>query len=71
MLYGNNYKDNMKNVDEVSRMYLAATKATCHLVEKAWYINFHDQHISKFGSDHSRSIEILKMDSICYPESQR
>ncbi|WP_417905008.1 hypothetical protein [Candidatus Tisiphia endosymbiont of Micropterix aruncella] len=61
----------MKNVDEVSLMYLAAAKATCHLAEKAWYIKFHDQHISKFGADHPRSVEILKMDSICYPESQR
>lgn len=71
MLYWNNYKDNLRNVDEVSRMYLAAAKASCHLSEKAWYIKFHDQHISKFGADHPRSVEILKMDSVCYPESQR
>ncbi|WP_375330742.1 tetratricopeptide repeat protein [Candidatus Tisiphia endosymbiont of Oplodontha viridula] len=71
MLYWNNYKDNVKNVDEVSRMYLAAAKATCHLAEKSWYIKFHDQHINKFGLDHPKSVEILKMDSTCYPKSQR
>lgn len=71
MLYWNNYKDNLRNVDEVSRMYLAAARASCHLSEKAWYIKFHDQHIRKFGADHPRSVEILKMDSVCYPESQR
>ncbi|OZG31476.1 tetratricopeptide repeat protein [Rickettsia endosymbiont of Culicoides newsteadi] len=70
-LYWNNYQENMGNVDEISIMYLNAAKASCHLTEKAWYIKFHDQHVKKFGSTHPRSIEILKMDSICYPASQR
>ncbi len=70
-LYWNNYRENMGNVDEVSSMYLSAAKASCHLAEKSWYIKFHDQHMKKFGSKHPRSIEILKMDSICYSVSQR
>ncbi len=69
--YWNNYRENMGNVDEVSSMYLSAAKATCNLTEKAWYVKFHDQHIKQFGSDHPRSIEILNMDAICYPEAQR
>lgn len=69
LLYWNNYKDNIGNIDEVSRLYLSAVKCCCHLDNKKMYIRFHDQHIRYFGSTHPRSIEILKMDSVCNPKS--
>ncbi|WP_375331683.1 tetratricopeptide repeat protein [Candidatus Tisiphia endosymbiont of Temnostethus pusillus] len=59
VLYYNNYRDNMKNVDEVSYLYWAAAKATCNLPNKFWYIKFSTQLIEKFGENHFRSIDIL------------
>ncbi|WP_342278545.1 hypothetical protein [Candidatus Tisiphia endosymbiont of Myopa tessellatipennis] len=59
VLYYNNYRDNMKNVDEVSYLYWAAAKATCNLPNKFWYIKFSTQLIEKFGENHFRSIDLL------------
>ncbi|WP_341751193.1 tetratricopeptide repeat protein [Candidatus Tisiphia endosymbiont of Piscicola geometra] len=59
VLYYNNYRDNMKNIDEVSYLYWAAAKATCNLPNKFWYIKFSTQLIEKFGENHFRSIELL------------
>ncbi|WP_367364160.1 tetratricopeptide repeat protein [Candidatus Tisiphia endosymbiont of Nedyus quadrimaculatus] len=59
VLYYNNYRDNMKNVDEVSYLYWAAAKATCNIPNKFWYIKFSTQLIEKFGENHFRSIDIL------------
>ncbi|HJD59287.1 MAG TPA: tetratricopeptide repeat protein [Rickettsia endosymbiont of Omalisus fontisbellaquei] len=61
IIYYNNYHENMKNVDEISKMYLAATKAACKLPNKHWYSKFHNQHMEKFGQEHPRSIEILNL----------
>lgn len=69
LLYWNNYKDNISNIDEVSRLYLSAVKCGCNLENKGMYKRFHDQHIRYFGSKHPRSIEILKMDSVCNPKT--
>lgn len=68
LLYWNNYQDNIKNIDEVSRLYLAAVKCGCNIENKAMYKRFHDQHLRYFGSEHPRSIEILKMDQTCIPK---
>ncbi|HJD59288.1 MAG TPA: tetratricopeptide repeat protein [Rickettsia endosymbiont of Omalisus fontisbellaquei] len=61
VIYYNNYRGNMKNIDEISYMYLSATKAACKLPNKHWYSKFHNQHMEKFGAEHPRSIEILKL----------
>ncbi|ODA37410.1 hypothetical protein A8V33_01405 [Rickettsia sp. wb] len=68
LLYWNNYQDNIKNIDEVSRLYLAAVKCGCNMENKSMYKRFHDQHLRYFGSEHPRSIEILKMDQVCIPK---
>lgn len=60
-IYWNNYRENMKNVDAISIMYLNAAKASCHVPLKSFYKNFRDHHIEKFGEQHPRSIEILKL----------
>ncbi|MGI4752995.1 MAG: hypothetical protein ACRYE8_04660 [Janthinobacterium lividum] len=60
-IYWNNYKENMKNVDEINNMYLNAAKASCYVPLKSFYKNFRDHHIKKFGEQHPRSIEILKL----------
>ncbi|WP_341754357.1 hypothetical protein [Candidatus Tisiphia endosymbiont of Dioctria rufipes] len=59
VLYYNNYRDNMKNVDGVSYLYWAAAKATCNLPNKFWYTKFSTQLIEKFGENHFRSIDLL------------
>ncbi|WP_367363994.1 tetratricopeptide repeat protein [Candidatus Tisiphia endosymbiont of Nedyus quadrimaculatus] len=59
VLYYNNYRDNMKNVDGVSYLYWAAAKATCNLPNKFWYTKFSTQLIEKFGETHFRSIDLL------------
>ncbi|WP_342270029.1 tetratricopeptide repeat protein [Rickettsia endosymbiont of Orchestes rusci] len=72
-IYWNNYRDNMKNVDEISIMYLAAAKASCGvpkdsaIPQKFWYKKFRNHHIEKFGGDHPRSREILNLK--CYSPS--
>lgn len=60
-IYWNNYRENMKNVDEISIMYLAAVNASCQVPQKSLYKNFRNHHIEKFGSEHPRSIEILNL----------
>ncbi|MCC8467291.1 MAG: hypothetical protein LN589_00795 [Rickettsia endosymbiont of Eriopis connexa] len=63
-IYWNNYKENMKNVYEISNMYFAAVKASCTLPKKFWYEKFRNNQIEKFGVDHPNSIKILKLK--CY-----
>ncbi|WP_341788350.1 MULTISPECIES: tetratricopeptide repeat protein [unclassified Rickettsia] len=60
-IYWNNYGENMKNVDEISIMYLNAAKASCHVPLRSFYKNFRDHQIKKFGEQHPKSIEILKL----------
>ncbi|ODA38691.1 tetratricopeptide repeat protein, partial [Rickettsia sp. wq] len=60
-IYWNNYRENMKNIEKISIMYLNAAKASCHVPLKSFYKNFRDHHIEKFGEQHPRSIEILKL----------
>lgn len=60
-IYWNNYKENMKNVYEISNMYLAAAKASCALPKKFWYKKFRNNQIEKFGADHPNSIKILNL----------
>ncbi|KJW03397.1 hypothetical protein REIP_1430 [Rickettsia endosymbiont of Ixodes pacificus] len=60
-IYWNNYKENMKNVYEISNMYLAAAKASCTLPKKFWYEKFRNNQIEKFGADHPNSIKILNL----------
>ncbi|WP_341790510.1 hypothetical protein [Rickettsia endosymbiont of Polydrusus tereticollis] len=66
-IYWNNYRENMKNVDEISIMYLDAVKASCgvpkdsDIPQKFWHKKFRNHHIEKFGGDHPRSIEILNL----------
>ncbi|MCC8378093.1 MAG: tetratricopeptide repeat protein [Rickettsia endosymbiont of Graphium doson] len=60
-IYWNNYRKNMKNIEKISIMYLNAAKASCHVPLKSFYKNFRDHHIEKFGEQHPRSIEILKL----------
>jgi len=60
-IYWNNYRENMKNVDAISIMYLNAVKASCHVSQKSFYKNFRNHHIEKFGDKHPRSIEILNL----------
>ncbi|HJD67246.1 MAG TPA: tetratricopeptide repeat protein [Rickettsia endosymbiont of Bembidion lapponicum] len=60
-IYWNNYRENMKNVDEISIMYLNAAKASCHVPLRSFYKNFRDHQIKKFGEQHPKSIEILKL----------
>jgi len=42
-------------------LYLAATKASCHLPIKFWYKKFGNHHLEEFGDKHPRSIEILNL----------
>lgn len=44
-IYWNNYKENMKNVYEISNMYFAAAKASCTLPKKFWYEKFRNNQI--------------------------
>ncbi|MCC8376988.1 MAG: tetratricopeptide repeat protein [Rickettsia endosymbiont of Graphium doson] len=60
-IYWNNYRENMKNVDEISIMYLNAAKASCNVPLRSFYKNFRDHQIKKFGEQHPKSIEILKL----------
>ncbi|WP_395477104.1 tetratricopeptide repeat protein [Rickettsia endosymbiont of Pantilius tunicatus] len=55
-IYWNNYRENMKNIEKISIMYLNAAKASCHIPLKSFYKNFRDHHIEKFGEQHPRSI---------------
>ncbi len=58
---GNAFASINKNEDAISIMYLNAAKASCHVPLKSFYKNFRDHHIEKFGEQHPRSIEILKL----------
>ncbi|HJD62719.1 MAG TPA: hypothetical protein LFW14_04025 [Rickettsia endosymbiont of Degeeriella rufa] len=60
-IYWNNYRENMKSVDERSIMYLNSAKASCHVPLRSFYKNFRDHQIKKFGEKHPKSIEILKL----------
>ena len=60
-IYWNNYKENMKNVYEISNMYFAAAKASCTLPKKFWYEKFRNNQIEQFGVDHPNSIKILNL----------
>ncbi|MEY4463718.1 MAG: hypothetical protein RLZZ81_689 [Pseudomonadota bacterium] len=60
-IYWNNYKENMKNIYEISNMYFDAAKASCTLPKKFWYEKFRNNQIEKFGADHPNSIKILNL----------
>lgn len=60
-IYWNNYKENMKNVYEISNMSFAAAKASCTLPKKFWYEKFRNNQIEQFGADHPNSIKILNL----------
>ncbi|MGX6960977.1 MAG: hypothetical protein ACIPMY_07295 [Rickettsia endosymbiont of Pentastiridius leporinus] len=63
-IYWNNYKENIKNISEVSSMYLAAAKASCRVSSKTWYKKFCDNCIERFGKENPKTIEILKLNCL-------
>lgn len=61
IIYYNKYRENIKYSNEVSYLYLAACRVSCHLQDKFWFKKFRKQHLNKFGLSHPRSLEIEQM----------
>ncbi|NRB10842.1 MAG: hypothetical protein HRU35_04420 [Rickettsiaceae bacterium] len=61
VIYYNKYKQNITNLDEVSFLYTKTTFAA-HSIKDIYSFNkFKKKHIDKFGVNHFRSKEILKL----------
>ena len=59
-IFYNNYRDNIRNLDKMSYLYLKASLATCNLPDSFWYTKFSTSLIEKFGATHFRSLELLQ-----------
>lgn len=58
-IYFNRYRDNFKNMDDVSYNLAQAARAAYQLKDNKSYKIFRDNLLQKFGTDHFRSREII------------
>jgi len=58
-IFYNRYRNNMKNMDNISDLYLKGALAACNLSDDFWYAKFSNQLIEKFGENHFRTKELL------------
>lgn len=60
-IYYNKYKKRISSLNEVSVLYLKATLAAYGIGDKYSFNKFKKRHVDKFGVNHFRSKEILKL----------
>lgn len=60
-IYYNKYKKRISSLNEVSVLYLKAALAAYSIGDKYSFNKFKKRHIDKFGVDHTRSKEIIKL----------
>jgi tetratricopeptide (TPR) repeat protein len=59
VIYYNKYKNNMKNIDDISYMYYNAALAGKNMkTNSIWFTQFHNKHLKYFGQNHQRSKEL-------------
>ena len=57
-IFYNNYKSNMKNIDDLSCLYYYAAINCKRMGNEFWFKKFRDQHFKYFGMTHRRSMEL-------------
>jgi tetratricopeptide (TPR) repeat protein len=60
-IFFNCFGENIKFIDEVSDLYLAACNAACLIKDKLNFHKFYNNLITKFGENHFRTKEALKL----------
>ncbi len=61
IIFNNVYGQNVKNMDEVSYLYLHAAKTASKLKDQELLKQFKDKQLQQFGEDHPRTTEIMKL----------
>ena len=63
-IYYNKYNTKIKHLDEVSILYFKALKTASSIRDQYSFNKFKKRHVDKFGINHFRSQEILKIPSL-------
>lgn len=62
-IFFNKYRNNLNNLDTISFLYWKAAKISYNLSDRFWYNKFKGQHLSKYGKDNLRSIDLINLEN--------